>query len=56
MIVGDDESNVLRLYDETQSGPAVKTFDFSGELPEGTTYVDIEAAARAGDMIYWSGS
>jgi hypothetical protein len=56
MIVGDDESNVLRLYNETQSGPPVKTFDFSGELPYGTTEVDIEASARAGDMIYWTGS
>lgn len=56
MLVGDDESNVLHLYDETRSGPAVATFDFSSELPEGTTSVDIEASARAGDMIYWTGS
>ena len=56
MIVGDDESNVLHLYNETQSGPAVKTFDFTSELPYGTTEVDIEASARSGDMLYWTGS
>jgi hypothetical protein len=56
MIVGDDESNVLHLYNETQSGPPVATYDFTGELPEGTTSVDIESSARAGDMLYWTGS
>ena len=56
MIVGDDESNVLHLYNEAQSGPAVKTFDFTSELPYGTTEVDIEASARSGDMLYWTGS
>jgi hypothetical protein len=56
MIVGDDESNVLRLYNETQSGPPAKTFDFTGQLPDGTTEVDIEASARAGNTLYWLGS
>ena len=56
MIVGDDESNVLHLYNESESGPAVKSFDFTGELPYGTSEVDIEAASRSGDMLYWTGS
>jgi Bacterial Ig-like domain (group 3) len=56
MIVGDDEVNVLHLYNETQSGPPVASFDFTGELPYGTTSVDIESSARSGDMLYWDGS
>jgi hypothetical protein len=56
MIVADDENNVLRLYHETQSGPPVKTFDFTSVLPHGTTEIDIEAAARSGNTLYWTGS
>jgi hypothetical protein len=56
MIVGDDENNVLRLYNESQSGPPVKTFDFTSMLPYGTTEIDIEAAARSGNTLYWTGS
>ena len=56
MIVGDDESNVLRLYNESQSGPPVKTFDFTGVLPDGTSEIDIESSARAGNTLYWMGS
>ena len=56
MLVGDDESNVLRLYQEGVSGPPVKTFDFTSLLPYGTTEIDIEAAAVAGNRIYWTGS
>jgi hypothetical protein len=47
---------VLRLYDASRSGPPVNTFDVTGVLPDGTTSVDIEAAARVGDVIYWLGS
>jgi hypothetical protein len=56
MIVGDDESNVLRLYHERVSGPPVKEFDFTGKLPDGTAEIDIESSARAGDTLYWMGS
>jgi hypothetical protein len=56
MIVGDDLSNVLRLYQESASGPPVATFDFTSELPYGTTTMDIESAARVGNVIYWEGS
>jgi hypothetical protein len=55
-IVADDESNLLRLYDLAHSGAPVKTFDLSAQLPFGSTEVDIESAARSGDLIYWEGS
>ena len=56
MVVADDLSNVLRLYKEDTSGPAVASFDFTSQLPSGTTSIDIEAAARNGNTIYWFGS
>jgi len=55
-IVADDENDVLRLYDLAHSGPAVTSFDFTGDLPFGTSEIDLEAAARSGDVIYWEGS
>ena len=55
-IAGDDLSNVLRLYDASTSGAPVNSFDFTSDLPDGTTSIDIEAAARVGDVIYWFGS
>jgi hypothetical protein len=54
-IVGDDETNVLYLYQQGVTQP-VKTFDFTSELPYGTTEVDIEGAAKVGSRIYWTGS
>jgi len=56
MLVADDESNVLRLYDETRSGPPVKSFDVTGQLPSGKDEADLESAARVGDTVYWGGS
>ncbi|HEY2792242.1 MAG TPA: hypothetical protein VGJ28_07805 [Micromonosporaceae bacterium] len=55
-IVGDDESDVLRLYDLADSGAPTMTYDFSAQLPFGTSEIDIESAARFGDVIYWEGS
>ena len=52
----DDENNVIRLYHGARSGPPVDSFDFTGQLPFGNTEVDIEAAARTGNTIYWLGS
>ena len=54
-IVADDETNTLRLYDETSTGRPVKTWNFDatgGFGGEG----DLEASARVGDTIYWMGS
>jgi len=59
MLVGDDETNVLRLYRRDHSGLPLKGFDFSGQLnltdlanPE----IDIEASTRIGDRLFWTGS
>jgi hypothetical protein len=54
IVVGDDESNVLRLYDTSRSGGPVKSWDFTTTI--GASSIDIEAAARLGDTIYWTGS
>lgn len=55
-VVGDDESDVLNLYNLKSSGAPVASFDFTSELPFGSAEVDIEAASRSGDVIYWEGS
>ncbi|MEV7415101.1 hypothetical protein [Streptomyces sp. NPDC089919] len=55
VVVADDESNVLRMYDRTRSGAPVRTWDFSSQLGV-SKEVDIEGAARVGDTIYWTGS
>ncbi|MCC7377039.1 MAG: DUF3616 domain-containing protein [Verrucomicrobiales bacterium] len=57
-VVADDEDNILRVYDRRHGGSAVWQVDLSSFLqvdpkePE----VDIEAAARVGDRIYWVSS
>lgn len=59
---GDDENQVLRLYDYTKSGLPVTGFDFtsslgltdiSGGVPR---EVDIEASTRVNNRIFWLGS
>jgi Bacterial Ig-like domain (group 3)/Protein of unknown function (DUF3616) len=55
-IVGDDESDVLHLYNLADSGAPVASFDFTSQLPFGSAEIDIEAAAREGNIIYWEGS
>jgi uncharacterized repeat protein (TIGR01451 family) len=63
VLVGDDENQVLRLYDRNNSGLPVKGFDFtsalgltqtdgSGNLRE----VDIESSTQIGNRIFWLGS
>ncbi|MFG2309696.1 hypothetical protein ACGFS9_13630 [Streptomyces sp. NPDC048566] len=54
-IVADDESNTLRLYNRSQSGGPVRTWDFGAQAGV-TKEIDIEAAARVGDTVYWTGS
>lgn len=62
MLVGDDENQALRLYNRTNSGLPVNSFDFTSSL--GLTQfsggipreVDIESAAKVGDRIFWLGS
>ncbi|MFJ6383653.1 hypothetical protein ACIQI7_27060 [Kitasatospora sp. NPDC092039] len=55
IVVGDDESNTLRLYDRDRSGAPVRTWDFSSALGV-SKEIDIEGATRVGDIIYWTGS
>ncbi|MFB7211031.1 DUF3616 domain-containing protein [Streptomyces sp. NPDC056255] len=55
MVVADDESNTLRLYDRSASGAPLKSWDVGPELGADKE-VDIEGAARVGDTIYWTGS
>ncbi|HUA49049.1 MAG TPA: hypothetical protein VMA77_27690, partial [Solirubrobacteraceae bacterium] len=59
-IAGDDLTNVLHLYNSALSGPPVRSFDFTGDLPDGSTTMDIEAAAEVDnggtEDIYWVGS
>jgi hypothetical protein len=59
-IAGDDLGNVLRLYNSAVSGPPVRSFDFTGDLPDGSTSMDIESASEVDnggtEDIYWVGS
>ena len=50
------QNNILRLYHERHSGEPVKTYNFTSVLPYGQPEMDIEASARAGNMLYWMGS
>ncbi|HEU4663859.1 MAG TPA: lamin tail domain-containing protein [Dokdonella sp.] len=59
MLVADDETNVLRLYDRTHSGLPFGGYDPSGELaltdPDNPE-LDLEGGFRAGTRSYWTGS
>lgn len=54
MIVGDDEANVLRVYDRA-GGDAVYEWDYSQAIGV-TGEVDLEAAVMVGDTLYLTGS
>jgi hypothetical protein len=67
MLIANDETNILYVYDRRQSGLPVKTFDINGGnllgLTDGSSgnwkEVDIEAAAASRNIanrIYWIGS
>ncbi|PRY20215.1 Calx-beta domain-containing protein, partial [Spirosoma oryzae] len=62
MLVGDDENQVLRLYNRQNSGLPVAGFDFtsslgltdlSGGVPR---EVDLELSVRQNNRIFWIGS
>jgi uncharacterized protein YjiK len=61
-LVADDEDQVLRLYQRQQSGLPVASYDFSTSLGLTDTSggvpreVDLEAALRSGNRVYWIGS
>lgn len=54
-VVADDESDTLRLYDRNAGGAPVRSWDLDSALGTGKE-ADIEAGARVGDTIYWTGS
>ncbi len=54
MIVADDESNVLRVYDRA-GGDAVLEWDYSKDIG-GEDEVDLEAMTMVGDTLYLTGS
>ena len=62
MLVADDENQVLRLYDRSNSGLPIAGFDFTTTLALTDTSagvpreVDLEASLRVGNRIYWLGS
>ena len=60
-IVGDDEENILRIYDRRAPGPPLQSIRlsdvFPGEVHDGEDMeIDIEGTARLGDMMFWIGS
>ncbi|MBI5384911.1 MAG: hypothetical protein HZA90_09520 [Verrucomicrobia bacterium] len=63
MFIGDDENQVIRLYERHRSGPPLLGFDFTYHLNLTELYdnglpkeMDIEGSARVGNRIYWLGS
>lgn len=57
-VVGDDEDNVLRLYDADRGGAPLASWDVSAalELARGKRRypeLDVEAATRLGDLDLW---
>ncbi|TCO54984.1 ExeM/NucH family extracellular endonuclease [Actinocrispum wychmicini] len=61
MVVADDETNVLRVYDRSHSRYPAQEFDVRAaglalRDDDVTREIDIEASARNGNTIYWFGS
>ncbi len=59
MIVADDETNTLRLYDRNHSGLPVNGFDFSADLaltdPDNPE-LDLEGSTEIDSRAFWTGS
>jgi hypothetical protein len=55
LLVGDDETNLLRVYDSKGGVPlaTVELNDFLGIIPEKKDELDLEAAAQVGNRVYW---
>ncbi len=59
MFVGDNENNVVRLYDRYRSGAPSREFDWQVDLglsPQEHGEVNIEASTRSGNRIYFCGA
>jgi hypothetical protein len=56
-VVGDDEDNILRVYDARRGGPPLKSVDLSPDLELPTKKkppeADIEAATGLGSLSFW---
>lgn len=55
MWIGDDESQTIRLYQQTQSGLPVYSMNFNADLGSNNE-IDIEGSFRSGNTIFWMGS
>ncbi|MET0225611.1 MAG: DUF3616 domain-containing protein [Dokdonella sp.] len=59
MLVADDETNILRLYDRHHSGLPLAGFDFSAQLnltdPDNPE-MDVEGSTRIDNHLFWTGS
>ena len=55
MWVADDEDQVLRLYDRSQSGQPLSSVNISESLGSDAE-IDLEGSFRNGDAIFWLGS
>jgi len=60
MVVADDESNILRVYDVQKGGAPVASYDwpefFRIPADEKSPEMDLEGNARVGNLVYWIGS
>lgn len=58
ILMADDENNHLRCYSTSAGGRPSATFDMSEwlDVDPGSPEVDIEGAARVGDLVYWISS
>jgi hypothetical protein len=59
MFVGDNENNVLRLYERDRSGGPITEFDFQialGLTPDEHGEVNIEASTRLGNRLFFIGA
>jgi len=59
MLVADDETNILRLYDRHHSGLPLAGFDFTSQLnltdPDNPE-MDLEGSTRIDNHLFWTGS
>jgi hypothetical protein len=52
--VGNDEDNILRLYDSHQSGKAIESVDINEYFsPQDDEEIDIEGVTTLGNFSYW---
>ena len=56
MLLAGDGDNLIGLYQQDESGPALKVWDFTAEDQLGATPVRIEASGRNGSTIVWVAS